>query len=271
MPVLHPPAAPLPLRSRRAYWTTASTGAAANSPPPQCSRKPCLARRPPAACVAGEATAGTGLLDANVARVAAAFRTALLPDLAALVRDAMRAELASSSATATTALAAPAPDPAAAAVTHAYLAAAEACTVTTERGSGFMVGTTTPPGAEAKLIASQVLPPREACRAIFRDVTLALCHLHVLGVHHGDIKPENALVPPKSKRHSPALDTPEHRLVSYSTHELSAPQLLPNLAVSAASSSTRRVCLDTFRLDVYALGLLLFTLLHGPAGLPAAA
>ncbi|KAJ1550234.1 hypothetical protein HK405_001098 [Cladochytrium tenue] len=144
-----------------------------------------------------------------------------------------------------------------------------------------MVGTTTPPGAEANPVASQVLPPREA---IFRDITLALCHLHALGVHHSDIKPENvwspqhhqALVPLKSMPAfatlaTPALDTPEHRLASYGTHELSAPELLPNLAVSAAGSSLCHVCLDTFRLDVYALGLLLFTLLHGPARLPAAA
>ncbi|KAJ1568907.1 Checkpoint kinase 2, partial [Cladochytrium tenue] len=149
------------------------------------------------------------------------------------------------------------------------------------------VDATTPPGAEANPVASQVLPPREACRAIFRDVALALRHLHRLGVHHGDIKPENVLVSPATSgagaaavharlcdfghaRHSPALDAPEHRLASYGTRELSAPELLPNLAVGAAGS-TRRIRLDAFRLDVYALGLLLFTLLHGPARLPATA
>ncbi|KAJ1559765.1 hypothetical protein HK405_009431, partial [Cladochytrium tenue] len=40
------------------------------------------------------------------------------------------------------------------------------------------VDATTPPGAEANPVASQVLPPREPCRAIFRDVALALRHLH---------------------------------------------------------------------------------------------
>ncbi|KAJ1548644.1 hypothetical protein HK405_001365 [Cladochytrium tenue] len=87
-----------------------------------------------AAGVAGAAAPAAGLSDADAARVAAAFRTALLPDLAALVRDAVRVELASSSATATAA-AAPAPDTAAAAVTRADLAAAEARAVAAARAA----------------------------------------------------------------------------------------------------------------------------------------
>ncbi|KAJ1564157.1 hypothetical protein HK405_015680, partial [Cladochytrium tenue] len=151
-----------------------------------------------------------------------------------------RAELASSSATAA-AVTAAAPDPAAAAVTRADLAVAEVHTIAAARGSGFMVGATTPPGAEANLIDSQVLTPREACHTIFHDVTRTLCHLHALGVHHGNIKPGTSAAEVHARLcnfghvcHLPTLDTPEHRLVSYGTLVLSAPELFPNLAVGAA-------------------------------------
>ncbi|KAJ1565611.1 hypothetical protein HK405_011969, partial [Cladochytrium tenue] len=151
------------------------------------------------------------------------------------------------------------------------------------------VDATTLPGHESKPTANPVPPPVEACRALFRDIAGAVRHLHRLGVHHGDLKPENVLVAPASPslphaarirnvsarlcdlghaRHSPVLDAPEHRLGSYGTRELSAPELLPNLALGAPAASRRRV--DAFKLDIFALGTLLYTLLHGPARLPTA-
>ncbi|KAI9353037.1 kinase-like domain-containing protein, partial [Zopfochytrium polystomum] len=140
----------------------------------------------------------------------------------------------------------------------------------------------TTPADTSKSTASKALaPPVESCRALFADIARALRHLHRLGVHHGDLKPENVLVSAGSKsnplpsgrlcdlghaRHAPALDAPEHLVTSYGTRELSAPELLVNL--SEGGRGRKRV--DAFKLDVFALGTLLFTMLHGPARLPSA-
>ncbi|KAJ3171872.1 hypothetical protein HK101_011213 [Irineochytrium annulatum] len=121
-------------------------------------------------------------------------------------------------------------------------------------------------------------PPLESCRRIFSQVSDALHHLHEnVGVAHLDLKEENVLIRWGGKNgdmpevkladlgHAIRLDVgPALRVHRYGTREMTPPELLP----LDNPATARRPPPDPRKLDVFALGMLLFSLLHGPGVLP---
>ncbi|KAJ3158338.1 hypothetical protein HK101_001349 [Irineochytrium annulatum] len=147
-------------------------------------------------------------------------------------------------------------------------------------------------------IAYQLTPPPIAtARRIFAQLAAALYHLHSVGVVHGDVKEENVLLdsldvlnPTPDVRlcdfghaDAPTKNSPDHPpfIRRYGTQEMTPPELLPNLSSQRGASAAHRrsralpspsspVLVDPFPADVFALGMLLFSLLHGPGCLPLA-
>ncbi|KAJ3095661.1 hypothetical protein HDU96_001098 [Phlyctochytrium bullatum] len=146
-------------------------------------------------------------------------------------------------------------------------------------------------------------PPLPMVRGIFAQVAAGVHHLHSIGVAHGDLKEENILLDGIDVPLAEHLDrvassgqpldmdqlavasspaamvcdfghaTTGHprppRIVSYGTREMTPPELLPNLAARAAHHPPAADA-DPFAADVFALGMCLFSLLHGPGCLPPA-
>ncbi|KAJ3111061.1 hypothetical protein HDU96_006024 [Phlyctochytrium bullatum] len=138
-------------------------------------------------------------------------------------------------------------------------------------------------------------PPMPMCRTIFRELALAVSHLHRIGICHGDLKEENVLVdtdqldPVAGRRRTsspnprPAvklcdfghatLDSKRFRLTAYGTREMTAPEILLNLPTQQANrprGTHQTLSASPFASDVYALGMVLYSLLHGPGTLPLA-
>ncbi|KAI9330473.1 kinase-like domain-containing protein [Zopfochytrium polystomum] len=123
-------------------------------------------------------------------------------------------------------------------------------------------------------------------RQIFQKTVAAVHHLHtVANVAHGDIKEENVLVQSFAV---PCADPAHAHMPAHSHHHLdvrvcdfghavrggedgSRPQLASygTAHVTPPELQRRDKPADGFAADVFALGVLLFTLLHGPGKVPA--
>ena len=114
------------------------------------------------------------------------------------------------------------------------------------------------------------VPPPEQKR-MFKAIAEAVYALHSRNIVHGDIKEENILI---DSHHNPKLcdfgharhignSSPPHFAV-YGTLELSAPELMPNLNVPAHLTKTHVVKrYNGMAQDIWALGLVLYTMTHG--------
>jgi len=114
------------------------------------------------------------------------------------------------------------------------------------------------------------VPPPEQKR-MFKAIAEAVYALHSRNIVHGDIKEENILI---DSHHNPKLcdfgharhignNAPPHFAV-YGTLELSAPELMPNLNVPAHLTKTHVVKrYNGMAQDIWALGLVLYTMTHG--------
>ncbi|KAI9330456.1 kinase-like domain-containing protein [Zopfochytrium polystomum] len=137
------------------------------------------------------------------------------------------------------------------------------------------------------------LPDPRHVRQVFRKAVAAVHHLHrVANTAHGDIKEENVLVqsvtvpcadPDHADRPQPhwhhALDVrvcdfghavrgadgKRPTLTSYGTAHSTPPELQDSRRQGAATPAAA----DGFAADVFALGVLLFALLHGPGRAPS--
>ncbi|KAI9329819.1 kinase-like domain-containing protein [Zopfochytrium polystomum] len=139
------------------------------------------------------------------------------------------------------------------------------------------------------------VPDPRHVRQIFAQVAAAVYHLHaVLHTAHGDIKEENVLV--QAARAEELCTSPEHRgspphahtvltavlcdyghavrgdddsrpprLTSYGTAQVTPPELRRR-----PRRAGQRLSADGFAADVFALGVLLYTMLHGPGHVPRA-
>jgi serine/threonine protein kinase len=151
------------------------------------------------------------------------------------------------------------------------------------------------------------LPPEHYSKHIFKQIVSAVYHLHSIGIVHGDIKEENVLLQHTSSDAdlntgtsspfvNPMLQSlPEARLcdlgharkaprgyvptlTKYGTNEMSAPEILYYKLYKSTSTTTTTTTTssnpmtmakpDGFKSDIFALGLLLYSLLHGPSKLP---
>ncbi|KAJ3192115.1 hypothetical protein HK101_007041 [Irineochytrium annulatum] len=127
-------------------------------------------------------------------------------------------------------------------------------------------------------------PPLPEVQPRFATLASALHHLHARGVAHLDIKEENVLMSREGGcvladlGHSRRADA---RVGAYGTREMTPPELLCNVraqaAAAAASASAsprdggaRMEYTDASSADVFALGMVLFSMLHGPSVLPEA-
>ncbi|KAJ3213283.1 hypothetical protein HDU67_003076 [Dinochytrium kinnereticum] len=113
--------------------------------------------------------------------------------------------------------------------------------------------------------------PMSSCRTLFSNLAKAVHHLHGMGITHGDLKEENVLVDPLDLSvklcdfgHATTASR-QYRLTAYGTREMTPPEILPNLHPSSSVLLTA----DPFQADVFALGMVLYSLLHGPGCLPA--
>ncbi|KAL2914735.1 hypothetical protein HK105_205666 [Polyrhizophydium stewartii] len=120
-------------------------------------------------------------------------------------------------------------------------------------------------------------------RRLFAHVAVAVAALHAHGWSHGDIKQENVLVDANldailcdfgHARPLPQLGTPACSLPvsAAGTTAMTPPELLPNLALRGMSPDCElRVLVSGCEADVWALGMLLFTMTHNrmPACQPA--
>ncbi|KAJ3194552.1 hypothetical protein HK101_002504 [Irineochytrium annulatum] len=139
-------------------------------------------------------------------------------------------------------------------------------------------------------------PPMDSVRCIFAQVADAVRHLHDLGIAHLDIKEENVLLSTrddgglhaKLADFGHAVDAWAGPVWGCGTEEYCAPELHANLASHrrpsfghdddgvprsmsspGAETSSRRTTLGAAPpCDIFALGLLLYSLLHGPNVFP---
>ncbi|KAJ3101211.1 Checkpoint kinase 2 [Phlyctochytrium planicorne] len=133
-------------------------------------------------------------------------------------------------------------------------------------------------------------PPLQTCQTIFRSLALAVHHLHSMGIMHGDLKEENVLIDPTLFSSSHSFKTQQQQqqhplvklcdfghatsnskkilLTAYGTREMTCPELLPNLL--SPTRASKPATASPFAADVFALGMVLFSLLHGPGCLPLA-
>ncbi|KAJ3191246.1 hypothetical protein HK101_007938 [Irineochytrium annulatum] len=130
-------------------------------------------------------------------------------------------------------------------------------------------------------------PPLPTTRAVFAQMASALHHLHVYNVYHGDVKEENLLISPISSKPDviPSVKLCDFghagasggdgvpRIRAYGTREMTAPELIAfqsgmGDAGDAGAEQGSEEGVSAFPCDVWALGLVLFALLHGPGCLP---
>lgn len=114
--------------------------------------------------------------------------------------------------------------------------------------------------------------PAYLVRDLFKQLALALGYLHGIGIVHGDIKEENILVGiTQENRHIVKLCDFGHArqtkrnhpdLRFYGTRDVSAPELLQNLWSCKPESELSQVFYG-YEQDVWALGLVLYTMIHG--------
>ncbi|KAJ3324674.1 hypothetical protein HDU76_013357 [Blyttiomyces sp. JEL0837] len=138
------------------------------------------------------------------------------------------------------------------------------------------------------------LPPVSSAHSIFAQVSSAVHHLHSNGFYHGDIKEENVLIQSCSNYPSglravladfghagrvgepsirPRSNNTEKGMEHYGTPEMTSPEYLlewqnRNNNVNPTNTSTGKI--DLLKADIYALGVLLFSLRHGPGEIPTA-
>ncbi|KAJ3133407.1 hypothetical protein HK101_004462 [Irineochytrium annulatum] len=130
-------------------------------------------------------------------------------------------------------------------------------------------------------------PPLSTCRTIFAQLASAVRHLHSAGISHGDLKEENVLIDGSTLStklcdfgHADATPVitgaAPQRIRKYGTQEMTPPELLANLPSHVAAhhlpggATHQEATGDPFKADVFALGLVLYSLLHGPGCLPVA-
>ena len=113
--------------------------------------------------------------------------------------------------------------------------------------------------------------PSHLVRDIFGQIAQGLGYLHSQGIIHGDIKEENVLIDFQNNRHIAKLCDFGHakrtkrnrlELKFYGTRDCSAPELFPNLR-AAENDEEAEASFYGYEQDVWALGLVLYTMLHG--------
>jgi serine/threonine protein kinase len=113
--------------------------------------------------------------------------------------------------------------------------------------------------------------PSHLVHDIFGQIAQGLGYLHSQGIVHGDVKEENILIDYKNNRHIAKLcdfghakRTKRNRLDMkfYGTRDCSAPELLPNLR-AVENDEEPELSFYGYKQDVWALGLVLYTMLHG--------
>ncbi|KAJ3118265.1 hypothetical protein HK100_000638 [Physocladia obscura] len=116
--------------------------------------------------------------------------------------------------------------------------------------------------------------PLHPIKHIIKRVALAIAKVHSLGFYHGDIKLENILVKSTSSSSKNTASGPAVRLADfghakyvsfgfsrYGTQQFAPPEVL--------ADSPYRENLDGRAADVFALGMLMYVLLHGVGELPS--
>ncbi|KAI8897086.1 kinase-like domain-containing protein, partial [Globomyces pollinis-pini] len=105
-------------------------------------------------------------------------------------------------------------------------------------------------------------------KPLFKQMAKAVAHLHSRKIVHGDIKEENILIGTKSGRlvaklcdfgHSFKIFDSQPKMKLYGTKVVTSPELLLN-----SNKSDSEVQKYTgFAQDIWALGIVLYTMLHG--------
>ncbi|KAJ3408106.1 Map microtubule affinity-regulating kinase [Chytridiales sp. JEL 0842] len=137
------------------------------------------------------------------------------------------------------------------------------------------------------ICAHNYVVPWEHVKSLFGDIARAVQYLHSQGIVHLDIKEENILVErdvatnqlrAKLADFGHAKRSQPHRpdITRYGTRDITAPELLPNLRKTdrakalKSRNGQRKTSSDDdlhrvsgYEQDVWALGLLLYTMLHG--------
>ncbi|KAJ3195339.1 Chk1 protein kinase [Irineochytrium annulatum] len=128
-------------------------------------------------------------------------------------------------------------------------------------------------------------PPLPTTRAVFAQMAGALHHLHAYNVYHGDVKEENLLISPISSKPDvvPSVKLCDFghagasggdgvpRIRAYGTREMASPELIAfqyRMRDAGGAEQLAEEGVSAFPCDVWALGLVLFALLHGPGCLP---
>ena len=106
---------------------------------------------------------------------------------------------------------------------------------------------------------------------IFQQLAQAIGYLHRQGIVHGDIKEENILIGYHHHQyfaklcdfgHSRKTKRNHQDLKFYGTRDVSAPELFPNLR-AAEEDLDSSDCFYGYEEDVWAFGLVLYTMIHG--------
>jgi serine/threonine protein kinase len=115
--------------------------------------------------------------------------------------------------------------------------------------------------------------PTRSLRPLFKQICLSLAHLHELGFVHGDVKEENILIGTNKLGrlvaklcdfgHATRATNKFPRMRLYGTRVLTPPELLSHLR----AEELRRPCTEPmhvgFKQDIWALGIVFWTMLHG--------